>query len=160
MEREYVEKYRDLKAQDKRRRESLELEKEEFERYRREKGKELADREERLRRNVENKEEKVRVSTESLRELEELRKQVKEHEAGEWRRKKEMAEMDARVVASRGEAQVAKGLLAWSLVAFALATLGWLALSWESVAARLLATASSLAVVVLAWRRSRIRGAG
>src|ERR1041385_8164601 len=111
MEREFAEKYRDLKAQDKRRRESLRLEQDEFEAYRRGKVKELADREEKLRRTAGNKEERARVASDTVRELEELRRQAKGSEAAEWRRKKEVAESQAQAAASLAQARAAGRLL-------------------------------------------------
>lgn len=156
LEREFAEKYRDLKAQDKRRRESLKLEQDDFEAYRRAKGKELADREEKLRRTVENREEKARVSSGSLRELEDLRRQVKESEAGEWRRKKEVAELEARASAAERALAATRRLLSIALTLLAAVTAAWLALGRRSAPGGLvLAGATVLAVVLLMWRRSK-----
>jgi hypothetical protein len=156
LEREYVEKYRDLKAQDKRRRESLELEKAEFESYRRAKGKELADREEKLRRAAANKEERVRVASGDLAELEALRRQVKENDAAEWRRKKELAELEAKAAAAHAEAAALRGLALHAIVVLAAATVGWLLLVGASPKTDLLAAATLAAVALLAWRRWRV----
>jgi septal ring factor EnvC (AmiA/AmiB activator) len=156
LEREFVEKHRDLKAQDKRRRDSLELEKAEFESYRRAKGKELADREEKLRRTAANKEAQVRATSGDLEELESLRRQAKEHGAAEWRRKKDLADLEAKAAAARAEAAALRGLVAYALVLVAAATVAWLALAGASPKTELLAAATLLAIGLLAWRRQRV----
>jgi Flp pilus assembly protein TadB len=156
LEREYVEKYRDLKAQDKRRRQALESEKEEFESFRRAKAKELADREERLRRTAENKDVKERATSGNLRELDDLRRQAREHEAAEWRRKKGLLELEAKAAAAQAKVAAFRGLVLASIVLLAAVTVAWLALAGPSPWADLLAAASLAAVVLLAWRRARL----
>ena len=151
LEREYVEKYRDLKAQDKRRRESLELEKQEFEAYRRGKAKELADREERLRRTAENKEEKVRVTSGNLEELEALRKQVKENDAGEWRRKKELAEKEARVAAAEAALRRSRTMANLLTALAVLAPLVWLASTWPARGNAVAAAALMALALLVRW---------
>ncbi len=152
MEREFVEKHRDLKAQDKRRRESLEQEKQEFESYRRQKVKELADREEKLRRTTENKETQVKVTAASLEELEALRRQVREHDAAEWRRRKEMAEKDARAAAAESALRRSKALAGWLTALAVLAPVAWLASGWPAGGlAAGLAGGLAAAALLLRW---------
>lgn len=113
LEREFADKARELKAQHQRRMDQLERDRLEWEAYKRSQTKEMADRAEKLRRNAENAETKVRVTTENLRELDELRAQVKELERGERQAKKAHAELEARATTVEAGLRRARALLAW-----------------------------------------------
>lgn len=125
LEREFQDKQRDLKAQHQRRMDALERDRADWEAHRRDQQKQLADQAEKLRRNTQNTETKVKVTADNLRELDELRAQVKELERGERQAKRTQADLEAAVAAAERRRASDRLIRIWTAAVVAVIALGY-----------------------------------
>ena len=157
LEREFDGKLRDLKAQHRRQMDHLERDRAEWEEHRKRQLKDLADREERLRRHDDNARQAVHRSDASQRELDELRKRVQELEEEKLKAKVAHERLAERVAVSEGGARSAKATLTFVAFLLALATAGWLVVALQSGGNVLLAAGAFVLSLVLAWWSTRLR---
>ncbi|MHB1261597.1 MAG: hypothetical protein ACYC2H_07755 [Thermoplasmatota archaeon] len=126
LEREFDDKQRELKAQHQRRMDALRQEQADWEEVRRQRTKELADREEKLRRGEERLHKDTHKTVTAKDEAGALRKQV---EAMEAARRAEMtadAAREGRVVAAEAAAKKAKRAARWLALVAILGPIAWL----------------------------------
>ena len=157
LDREFDGKLRDLKAQHRRQMDHLEQDRRDWEAHRKAQQKELADREERLRRHDDNARQAAHRSDASQRELDDLRKRVQELEEEKLKAKVVHDKLADRLATAEGGARSAKATLTFVAFLLALATAGWLVVALQAGGSVPLAAAAFVLSMLLAWWSTRLR---
>jgi hypothetical protein len=154
LQRDFDEKMRDLKAQHKRQMDRLEQDRIEWEEYRRGKLKELADREERLRRRDENAVRQVEVKESTHKDVVALKERIQELEQEKLKAGVARTALEDRKAKAEEAFRSVRAILLVFAIASLAGTAAWLIVALESDRGSLVWAGASLLVAVLlnVWR--------
>jgi septal ring factor EnvC (AmiA/AmiB activator) len=155
LEREFDDKQRELKAQHQRRMDALRQEQADWEEVRRQRTKELADREEKLRRGEERLHKDTHKTVTAKDEAGALRRKVEAMEADRRAEAEADVGREARVLAAQATAQKARRAARWLALVAVLGPIAWLVAGGREAGptALVVATVSLVAAIGLAFSR-------
>lgn len=156
LDREFDDKQRELKAQHQRRMDALRQEQIDWEEVRRQRTKELADREEKLRRGEERLHKDTHKTVTAKDEAGTLRKQVEAMEAARRAETEADAGREARVLAAEATAKKARGAARWLALVAILGPIAWLVAGGREAGTAALVVAGTFLVVAVGLAFSRV----
>ncbi len=157
LEAEFKAKFRDLKAQEKRRLDHLERDRVEWEDHKRKQAQELADRAERLRRQETNTVQREEAKGASRDELDRLRSEVEEQRAAKLEAKAAVAKLEVRLAEEQTRLRSGSRLLGWFGASSVAAGAVWLALAWGPAQGSGVAWAAGFLLLALVLNLLRFR---